>query len=236
MKVLALDTSSIVASVAVMDDDILLGEYTLNHNKTHSQKLVPMIQQLLSNLELEPCDIDIFAVSKGPGSFTGLRIGIATAKTMAYALDKPVIGIPTIDVLAHNISFCKHLICPIMDARNNQVYTALYEWVSVGQKRLTEYMGVKIEELAGIIRENIDKSKEKVIFTGDGVRIYKPFFSNELGKKCIFAPDNLLLQRASSVAEIALNPVYKGKGKNEDCFSLVPFYLRKSQAERAKNV
>ncbi len=233
LKVLALDTSSIVASVAVMNDDILLGEYTLNHNKTHSQKLVPMIQELLSSLELEPSDIDVFAVSKGPGSFTGLRIGIVTAKTLAYSLDKPVIGVPTLDVLAHNIPFCSHLICPIMDARNNQVYTALFEWVLAGQKRLTEYMGIKIEELAEIIRKKINK-EEKVIFVGDGVRIYKPFFSKELGEGCIFAPNNLLLQRASSVAEIALNLAYKDN--NEDCFSLVPFYLRKSQAERAKNV
>lgn len=134
MKVLALDTSSIVASVAVMNDGILLGEYTLNHNKTHSQKLVPIIQQLLSDLELEPFDIDLFAVSKGPGSFTGLRIAITTAKAMAYALDKPIIGVPTLDILAHNISFCQHLICPIMDARNNRVYTALYKWILTEQE------------------------------------------------------------------------------------------------------
>lgn len=234
MKVLALDTSSVAASVAVMDDDVLLGEYTLNHNKTHSQKLVPMIQQLLLNLELEPSDIDLFAVSKGPGSFTGLRIGIVTVKALAYALDKPVIGVPTLDVLAHNIPFCSHLACPIMDARNNQVYTALYEWDLAGQKRLTEYMGIKIEEMAGIIRENIGTKEQKVIFVGDGVRIYKPFFLKELGESCIFAPDNLLLQRASSVGEIALNSAYKNN--NEDCFSLAPFYLRKSQAERARNV
>ncbi|NSW91225.1 MAG: tRNA (adenosine(37)-N6)-threonylcarbamoyltransferase complex dimerization subunit type 1 TsaB [Firmicutes bacterium] len=240
MKVLALDTSALVASVAVMDNWILLGEYTLNHKKTHSQKLILMIEELLANLELSPNDIDLFAVSKGPGSFTGLRIGVTTVKTMAYALDKPVVGVPTLDVLAYNIPFCRHIICPIMDARNNQVYTALYQWASGEQQRLTEYMGVKIEELVKIIRENIvereniDKIRVRVIFTGDGVIVHRAFFSNELGDRCTFAPYNLLFQRASSVAEIALNLALKGE--SEDCFSLVPFYLRKSQAERMREI
>jgi len=250
MKILAMDTSSLVVSVAVMDNGVLLGEYTLNHSQTHSQKLVPAIKEMLANLELVPADIDLYAVSKGPGSFTGLRIGVVTAKAMAYAFNKPVIGIPTLDVLAHNISFCQHIICPIMDARNNQVYTALYRWATTGQERLTEYMGVKIEELADIILQHLmpmkssgstgdeiadNKAKDnvKAVFVGDGVYKYRDFFSEKLGESCIIATGNLLLQRASSIAEIALELALKGN-ITENYFDLVPFYLRKSQAERIR--
>ena len=235
MKVLALDTSSLVASVALMDDRILLGEYILNHKKkTHSRELVFMIEKLLDNLQVSIKNIDLFAVSKGPGSFTGLRIGITTAKTMAYAMDKPVIAVPTLDALAYNIPFCEYIICPVMDARNNQVYAALYQWASNGQQRLSEYMAVKIEELVENVRKRIGKTGQRIIFTGDGVIIHADFFSNELGDKCTFTPYNLLFQRASSVAEIALNLFLNGE--RGDCFCLTPFYLRKSQAERMREI
>lgn len=209
LKVLALDTSSISASVAVMDGNVLLGEYFLNHKKTHSQKLAPMIQKILTSLELKLDDIDLFAVVKGPGSFTGLRIGVVTAKALAYSLKKPVIGIPTLDVLAYNVSSCNHLICPIMDARNNQVYTALYKWNTKEQERLTEYMGIRIEDLVKKIEDMLESGFQKVIFVGDGVWVHKTFLQKKLGEKCIFAPDGVLLQRASSLAEIALKSIGK---------------------------
>jgi tRNA threonylcarbamoyladenosine biosynthesis protein TsaB len=235
LKVLALDTSSLVASVALMDDRILLGECILKHEKkTLSRELVFIIQNLLDNLQVSVSDIDLFAVSKGPGSFTGLRIGVTITKTMAYALDKPVIGIHTLDALAYNIPFCEHIICPVIDARNKQVYTALYQWSSSSRQRLSEYMAVKIEELVKNIRAMISKTGQKVIFTGDGVIIHGDYFANELGDKCAFTPYSFLFQRASSVAEIALDLFLKGK--QDDCFCLIPFYLRKSQAERMKEI
>ncbi|HOJ09466.1 MAG TPA: tRNA (adenosine(37)-N6)-threonylcarbamoyltransferase complex dimerization subunit type 1 TsaB [Clostridiales bacterium] len=241
MKILAADTSSAVASVAVMEDSTLLGEYTLNHKKTHSQKLVPMINEILKNLELTPEEIDAFAVSIGPGSFTGLRIGVTTIKAMAYALQKQAIGVPTLDTLAFNIPFCDSLICPIIDARNNQVYTSLYEWKGKKQERLSEYVGITIGELIDTVKA---KNRE-AFFVGDGVNVYKDTLLAELGNRCIFPPNNLLLQRASAVAEIAIHMQVDGKGFEneintdktnennlESWLTMVPFYLRKSQAER----
>jgi len=226
MKVLAVDTSSLVASVAVTDNRILLGEYTLNQKKTHSQKLMPMIKELLDSLELLPQDIDIFAASSGPGSFTGLRIGVTTVKAIAYSVGKAVVSVPTLDALAFNLPAPEDLVCPILDARNNQVYTAIYKWEKDKHIKVTEYMGVPINELVQIIKGK----NQKVIFTGDAVEIYKDILKESLEAACFFAPPNLLLQRASSVACLAT--VMAIEGLSENCFDMVPFYLRKSQAER----
>lgn len=226
MKVLAVDTSASVAAVAVMDNETLLGEYILNHKKTHSQKLMPVINDIMKNLEIGPSDIDIYAASSGPGSFTGLRIGITTIKAIAYAAQKPVVSVPTLDSLAYNVPLYESLVCPIMDARNNQVFTAVYKWEKNIPVNITEYMGIPISELVDIIK---GKNK-KVVFVGDAVDMHREFLMKELQDKCEFAPGNILLQKASSVAQIAL---YRAsQGILENCFDMVPFYLRKSQAER----
>jgi len=129
LRVLAIDTSSVVATVAIMDDEKLIGEYVLNHKQTHSQKIMPMIEELLASSELRIQDIDVFAVASGPGSFTGLRIGAATMKGLAHAMNKPIIGVSTLDGLAFNLPYCNYIISPIMDAKNEQVYNALYKWI-----------------------------------------------------------------------------------------------------------
>lgn len=226
MKILAIDTSTAVAAVALMDDEKLLGEYTINNKKTHSQKLMVLIKEMLDNLEVKPSDIDVFAASIGPGSFTGLRIGVTTAKAMAYATAKPVIGVPTLDALAYNVVTSSFIICPILDARNNQVFTALYEVKDKMPERITEYLGIPVSELVQMIKEK----NKKVIFTGDAIDLHKTYFMSKLGENCEFAPLADKLQRAASVAEIALKKVKEGKF--ESSFELVPFYLRKSQAER----
>lgn len=226
MKILAVDTSSIVAAVSVIEDGRVLGEYFINHKKTHSQKLMPMIDEMLKSLEFTPNDMDLFAASIGPGSFTGLRIGVTTIKAMAYSVQKPVISVPTLDALAYNIPETDWIICPMMDARNNQVYTALYKWQEGYQKRLTEYMGLPVAELIQIIKEK----NEKVVFVGDAVGIHMEMLEKQLNGKCRIAPPGLQLQRASSVAQIAA--VKAAQGNLENCFDMVPFYLRKSQAER----
>lgn len=226
MKTLAIDTSTLVAGVAVMDDKRLLGEYIINHKKTHSQRLMPMVEMLLEELELKPADIDVFAVSTGPGSFTGLRIGVTTIKAMAYATSKPVVGVPTLDALAYNILMDGFIVCPIMDARNNQVYTALYERKGNKQERISDYLALPVDELADII----EKKEKKVIFLGDGVEVYKEFFKNRFKNNCEFAPGSMRLQRASAVAEIAYLKARNGEVNSS--FELTPFYLRKSQAER----
>ena len=227
MKILAVDTSTVVASVAIMEDTNLLCEYLLNHKKTHSQKLIPMIHEVLKNMEMKLEDIDLFATTIGPGSFTGLRIGVTSIKAMAYALNRPVKGVITLDVLAFNIPFCDAVICPIIDARNNQVYSALYQWKEGKQERLTDYMGIDIGELIKMIKE----TDRNVFILGDGVNVHKDELSRELKGRCLFPPNNLLLQKASSLAEIAMRE-FNELNKSDEPDKLLPFYLRKSQAER----
>lgn len=226
MKILAIDTSSLVASAAVLDGDRLLAEYTINHKKTHSEKLMPVIDRLLEDCETDVADIDAIAVSSGPGSFTGLRIGAATAKGLAHALNKPVIGVPTLDGLAYNLPYCKDLICPIMDARRNQVYTALYRWDRQGLNRIKPPAALSIEELA----RDICQAADPVVFLGDGVPVHKEYLKAATGTLANFAPPNCDRQRASSIGKLAMDSLAKGPGTRYSEF--VPFYLRKSQAER----
>jgi tRNA threonylcarbamoyladenosine biosynthesis protein TsaB len=226
MKVMAVDTSSSMASVAILDKDQLLGEYSINSNKKHSQILMPMIQGIMNNLDIRPEEIDLFGVSTGPGSFTGLRIGITVIKAMAYALKKPVVGVPSLEALAYNLSMSQRHICPIMDARNNQVYTALYKWDGANIKEVTKCMGIPIQELVKLVKD----LRVKTIFVGDGVTIHREYLCSQLGDYSEFAPPNLLLQNAASVAYAA--KVRADQGILGTSFELVPFYLRKSQAER----
>lgn len=237
MKILAVESSAMVAGAAVINEERLLGEFTLNHRKTHSEKLMLLIEGLLNSLELTLEDIDMLAVSKGPGSFTGLRIGISIVKGLAQAVQKPVIGIPTLDSLAYNLACSSGIICPIMDARREQVYTCIYRWHpdkggndnNIGRgrlERLDEYMAVPILELL----EKLKDTKEPVVFNGDGVPVYRQIILNKLGDQASFAPTPSAVQRAASIAALALEKAQRGE--LESYRDLVPFYLRKSQAEQ----
>lgn len=224
MKILAIDTSANVAAAAVTEDDILLGEYILNHKKTHSQKIMVMIESLLNDLELTVQDIDLFAVANGPGSFTGLRIGVATMKALAHSVNKPIVGVSSLAGMAYNLPYAEHIIVPIMDARKNRVYTASYIW-DEGFKELTEPEAITIKECVENCGEFLD-----TIFVGDGAVIHKEYIKEKLGEHAIFAPAPALMQRASSVAALAAQKAKKGKINNY--LELKPVYLRKSQAER----
>ena len=147
MKILALDSSGIVASVAVVEDDTLLAEYTVNYKKTHSQTLLPMLDEIVKMTELELESVDAIAVAAGPGSFTGLRIGSATAKGLGLAMKKPLVAVPTVDALAYNLYDAQGLICPIMDARRKQVYTGIYRFEEHQLMTLKEQWAAPIEEL-----------------------------------------------------------------------------------------
>ena len=153
MKILALDSSGLTASVAVIEDENLMGEYTMNYKKTHSQTLLPMLDELAKMIELDLQSIDAIAVAGGPGSFTGLRIGSATAKGLGLALDKPIVHVPTVDGLAYNLWGHKDFVCPLMDARRNQTYTGLYEFTADGMNILVESCAVGIEEILEKINE-----------------------------------------------------------------------------------
>lgn len=228
MKILALDSSGLVASVAVVSDDNLIGEYTINYKKTHSQTLLPMLDEVAKMIELDLKTVDAIAVSAGPGSFTGLRIGSATAKGLALALDKKIVSVPTVDALAYNIWNCTDVICPLMDARRQQTYTGLYTFEDGRMQTLLPQCVVQIEE---IINKVNDMGKP-VVFLGDGVPVFADFIAQHCNVPYQYAPAHCNKQRAASVA--ALGAILYGEGKAEPAAEHKPDYLRLSQAERER--
>ena len=227
MRILGIESSSLVASVAVVTDDILTAEYTVNFKKTHSQTLLPMIDEMMKLLEIGPETVDAIAVSGGPGSFTGLRIGSATAKGLGLALGKPLIHVPTVDAMAYNLYSSSALICPIMDARRNQVYTGLYHY-----KDRFEIVKEQCPMDMGVLAAELNDRGEKVIFLGDGVPVYREQIEKLLTVPYDFAPAHMNRQRAGAVA--ALGAVYYREGRIETAADHGPDYLRKSQAERER--
>ena len=165
MRILAIDSSAMVATVAVTTDGVLNAEYTINHKKTHSQTLLPMIDEMCKTIELDMKTVDAIAISGGPGSYTGLRIGSATAKGFGLALGIPIINIPTMDALAYNMFSSQYIVCPIMDARRGQVYTGIYQFEGTEMQTIKEQCIMMLEDLI----EELDKTGKAVIFLGDGV-------------------------------------------------------------------
>lgn len=226
MNILALDASSGVASVALLSDDVIVGEYTINHKKTHSQTLMPMINQLLASIDFDISEIDIFAASVGPGSFTGLRIGLATIKGLAHACDRQVVGVSTLEAMAYNLPCCDKMIVPILDARRDQVYGGVYRWKDEELLTIIEPCALSIDELLAIIQTK----GEPAIFIGDGVVRFKGQIEDKLAANAEFTFANSNLQRAASVAVLANKKFQNGEGVS--CEKMKPIYLRKSQAER----
>jgi tRNA threonylcarbamoyladenosine biosynthesis protein TsaB len=226
MKLLAIDSSGLVASVALVSEDNLIAEYTVNFKKTHSQTLLPMLDEIVKMIDLNLQEIDGIAVAAGPGSFTGLRIGSSTAKGLALSLNKPIISIPTVEGLAYNLYGTDKLICPIMDARRNQVYTGIYEFADSQMHTLVSQKAVGIEEIAA----EINARNREVIFLGDGVEVYKEQLKNLMSVPYHYAPIHLAKQRAGAIG--ALGILYYKNGKTENADDHEPIYLRLSQAER----
>ncbi len=229
MRILALDSSGIVATVAIVEDDNLLAEYTVNYKKTHSQTLLPMLDEIVKMTEFDLNTLDAVAVAAGPGSFTGLRIGSATAKGLGLALDKPLIPVPTVEALAYNLYDVSGLVCPIMDARRGQVYTGIYRFnETTGWLQVEGQMAVPIQELIGIL----NRLEEPVTFLGDGVPVFRETIQAELKMPFSFAPAHVNKQRAAAVA--ALGEVYYKDGRIQTALEHIPEYLRLSQAERER--
>lgn len=228
MKILAIDSSGLVAGVAVLEDDNLLGEYTVNYKKTHSQTLLPMLDALAAMIELDMSTLDAVAVSAGPGSFTGLRIGSATAKGLGLALHVPVIPVPTVDALAYNLWGVHDQVCPLMDARRQQAYTGLYEFCGKELEALLPQCAVGIDE----ITEKVNASGRPTIFLGDGVPVFEPYLKEHVSVPYRLAPAHCSRQRAASVA--ALGAALYAKGVAQTAAEHKPEYLRMSQAERER--
>lgn len=228
MKLIAIDSSGLVATVAVVTEDALLAEYTVNYKKNHSQTLLPMLAEIVRMVELDMSDIDAIAVAAGPGSFTGLRIGSATAKGLGLALDKPIVPVPTLEGLAYNLFGTDRLICPMMDARRNQVYTGLYDFKDNELKTVKEQSAVDI----GDIIDEINSLGREVVFVGDGVKVYKKTIEERIRVNCAFAPVHLNLQRAAAIGALGIS--YYKNNKFEKASEHAPIYLRLSQAERER--
>lgn len=228
MKILAIEASSLVCSTAILTDDIITAEYTINNKVTHSQTLLPMIDEICKMTDTDVSEFDAIAVSGGPGSFTGLRIGSATAKGLAYALNVPVVNVPTLEAMAYNFYGTDKVICPIMDARRNQVYTGIYSFENNGLSIYLDSSAMDIMELIPKLQE-IDKP---VIFTGDGIPVFRDIIDKELKTPHEYGRAGFNRQRASSVALLGAE-LYKA-GKTEKAEEHLPEYLRMSQAERER--
>lgn len=228
MRVLAIDSSGLTATVGIVEDTQTIAEYTVNYKKTHSQTLLPMIDEMTRMVDLDLSTLDAIAVAGGPGSFTGLRIGSATAKGLGLALNKPLIHVPTVDALAYNVYGCTDVICPIMDARRKQVYTGIYRFEDHRLVTVEDQMAVPMEEMI----TKLNAYQQPVTFLGDGVPVFKDLIAEKLTVPYTFAPAHVNKQRAAAVAALGL--VYYKEGKIQTAMEHIPDYLRVSQAERER--
>ncbi|MCR4691152.1 MAG: tRNA (adenosine(37)-N6)-threonylcarbamoyltransferase complex dimerization subunit type 1 TsaB [Lachnospiraceae bacterium] len=229
MLLAAIESSGQVASVAILRDETLVAEYSIDYKKTHSTTLLPMLEEIVERTEIQLSDLDAIAVSSGPGSFTGLRIGSATAKGLGLALDIPLVEVPTLEALAYQFFGSPQLICPMMDARRGQVYTGLYRFSEKGE--LTTIFPQAAIQAEQII-EKINEMGESVVFLGDGVGVYRQLIEEKCKVSYLFAPPHMIKQRAGALA--ALAAVYLKEGKTISADLHKPEYLRLSQAERER--
>ncbi|MBU0729919.1 MAG: tRNA (adenosine(37)-N6)-threonylcarbamoyltransferase complex dimerization subunit type 1 TsaB [Proteobacteria bacterium] len=220
--ILAIETSGLCGSVALVTEHTTLAEYSLNTSTTHSKKILVVIDQMMTTTGLDMEAIDGIAVSLGPGSFTGLRIGLSTAKGFAMATGKPLLGIPTLDAMAAQFSFTPQLICPVLDARKKEVYAALYRSDKTGKiEKISDDMVLSPEALA-------EKINEPVLLVGDGAKQYKELFLEKLEGNALFPAGELFFPRGSSIGMLALQSFQQNK---VDPARAEPIYVRKSDAE-----
>jgi tRNA threonylcarbamoyladenosine biosynthesis protein TsaB len=223
MMVLGIDTSTTSGSIGLIHDERVISEFLLNLSVTHSERLLDGIDLVLKKAHYTLGDLDGFAISLGPGSFTGLRIGVSTVKGLAYAVQKPVVGVSTLDVLASQVSPTPYLICPVIDARKGEVYSAFYRYGKFNRlKRISEYQATKPEVLFGML-------KERTIFLGDGVKTFGDDLRNSLKCFALFSPAALHIPHGSAVARLGVELLMLGKVL--DLATFTPLYVRRSEAE-----
>ena len=222
MIILGIETATMTGGLALMDEGKLIAEYTLNMKTTHSSRLMPALDWILRDASLDKKQIDGIAISIGPGSFTGLRIGLATAKGLALGLNIPLIGIRTLDALAHNVPYPAYQVCAILDARKKEVYSAFYKCENDILVRKSHYQAISPVEL-------VDQIHEKTIMLGDAIDVYREFFKEKLGELVVFAPDAQRLPRSAVIAEMGLAKLKSGEIL--DLASSEPFYIRRADAD-----
>lgn len=237
MKVLAIETSTMLGGISLLDDSSgLIAEVRLNVKSTHSERLMPEIDHVMKQSGLELSDIDVFSVSIGPGSFTGLRIGLSTAKGFSFATGKPIVAVPTLEALAWNLPFCRYPVCTMLDARKKEVYAALFLWEGNGFVRLIGEMSVNVDMLMEEVKRIIGSGKgegeildDKILFIGEGALLYKEKIVEAAKEKATFPSLEKMIPSPANIASIGVQKALRGEFS--DPISLVPFYIRRSEAE-----
>ncbi len=222
MKLLAIETSTMLGGVAILDNEKLIAESRINVKTTHSERLMSEIDRLLVCSSLKIDDIDVFGISIGPGSFTGLRVGLSAIKGLAYGTSKKIVSVPTLEAFAWNVSFSKYQVCPMLDARKKEVFAAIFKWHKDRFVRVMDERAIKIEELCRLIYE-------PTIFLGEGAILYKDTIEAWLKDLAILGNPQIMVPLPSNTAYLCM---LKAKnGEFDDPITLTPFYLRKSEAE-----
>lgn len=235
MRVLAVETSTLLGGIAVADDSAgLIAESRLNVKLTHSERLMPEIDHIIGRSGLELSDIDAFAISIGPGSFTGLRIGLSTVKGFSFATGKPIVAVPTLEAFAWNFPFCRYPVCTLLDARKREVYAALFRWVGQNFVRVIVETSVRIDSLLEQVKYIVgedkgEPSERKVLFIGEGALLYKKKIAESAGENALFPPLEKMIPSPGNIAVIGMQKALRGEFS--DPISLVPFYIRRSEAE-----
>lgn len=222
MKLLAIETSTMLGGVAIMDGDALIAESRLNVKVTHSERLMAAIDHSLAQSELTIHDMDVFAVAIGPGSFTGLRVGLSTVKGLVYATGQRLVSVPTLEAFAWNVPFSRYDVCPLLDARKKEVYAGIFRWNETGFARVMNEQAIKIQDL-------LSQINEPTIFLGEGALIYRDSIESNLGDRAFFAGPQHMVPSPAHVACLGMKKAMAGKF--EYPIALAPMYLRKSEAE-----
>jgi tRNA threonylcarbamoyladenosine biosynthesis protein TsaB len=222
MNILGIETSTTTGSVAVVSEDGVIAQYSLNIEVTHSERLMSTVDRVLKDTGLAIADMDGYAVSIGPGSFTGLRIGLAAVKGLAFVTGKPVAAVPTLQALAWNLPYASYQVCPMLDARKNEVYAAMYRFEGTTLVRVMAEAVISLSLLS-------DRMSGKTLFTGEASHLFREEIVNLFGDRALFAPVSAILPSAATVAEIGLEMIKSGKQADVD--SVTPMYIRRSEAE-----
>ena len=211
-----------LGGVAIMEDNLLVAETRTNVKVTHSERIMTEVHHILATSGLRIEDIDVFAVAIGPGSFTGLRVGLSTVKGLVYATGKRLVAVPTLEALAWNVPFSAYTVCPLLDARRKEVYAGVFKWIGGGFTRVVHEQAVKLDHLLSMI-------KEPAVFLGEGAAIYRDSIERAIGDKAIFAHPQNAVPSPSNVAYLGMRRA--ARGEFSDPVSLIPLYLRRSEAE-----
>ncbi len=232
MLILGIESASLTASVALLQDDTVIAEYTTNFKKTHSETLLPMISEIMNMTGKEMGELSAIAVSEGPGSFTGLRIGASLGKGLAFPADLPIIPVPTIDAIAYSAFSSEAVLCPLMDARRMEVYSGLYSFTdgqfTVHEKAVARPLTEQVAAAEQLARD----MKRPVMYLGDGLPVFREEIERIATVRTLYSPAHQRCQHAGSVA--ALGAVLYAEGIKESCLTFQPLYLRKSQAEQER--